>query len=111
LTLDDIPGVDATVVAAGDDARVLGSGPASKRRGSFPLRCVFVAACLGSFVFTLLHEPSIGAACGIVGYAGLFGMSAREDPEALRTPVPAVMFWAAVGVMAFLGAYVMSNRI
>ena len=71
---------------------------------------MLVAACLASFVFTLLHESSIGAAFGIVGYVGLFVMSVREDREALRTPVPAVMFWAAVGVMAFLGAYVLSNR-
>jgi hypothetical protein len=82
-----------------------------RRKASFALRCAFVAACLASFVFTVLHEGSIGASFGIVGYAGLFAISVREDPAALRTPVPAVAFWLAVGVMTFLGAYVLSNRI
>ena len=60
-------------------------------------------------MFTLLHEPVIGSALGIVAYAGLFVIYVREDSEALRARVPAVTFWAAVGVMSFLAAYVLAN--
>lgn len=75
------------------------------------LRAAFVVACVASPVLTLVHDGRLGAACGIVGYGGLIALSARENPDDLREPVSATAFWLAVGVMAFLGAYVVSIRV
>lgn len=88
--------------------------PQSERRtnlkASTALRCTFIAVLVAALVLTLLHQRSIGASLEIAGYAGLFAIAAREEPAALRAKVPAATFWAALGVMVFLGAYVLANR-
>jgi hypothetical protein len=94
----------------GGDAEHDGCVTASRILGSLTVRTAFVAACVASPVFTLLHDVQVGAACGIAGSAGLITGSARESPHALRQPVSALVFWLAVGVMAFLGVYVVAAR-
>jgi hypothetical protein len=84
---------------------------ASRIFGSLTVRAAFVAACVASPVFTLLHDVQIVAACGIAGFAGLIAGLAGESPNALRQPVSAIVFWLAVGVMACLGVYVVAARV
>jgi hypothetical protein len=100
----------APVRGAWDDHCVPQTQRCTNLKASTALRCAFIAVLVAALVLTLLHQGSVGASLEIVGYAGLFAIAAREEPAALRTKVPAATFWAAVGVMAFLGAYVLANR-
>jgi len=84
---------------------------ASRILGSLSVRAAFVAACVAAPVFALLHDVQIGAACGLAGSAGLIAGLARESPDALRQPVSALVFWLAVGVMAFLAVCVVAARV
>jgi len=90
---------------------MIGRVTESRIFGSLTVRAAFVAACVASPVFTLLHHVQVGAACGIAGFAGLIAGMARESPNALRQPVSVIVFWLAVGVMAFLGVYVVAGRV